>query len=86
MTEINEMYEVRAPFKGWPVREAHSLKDASEMILGSPYWNIPDDRYVVLDKNDTYSLLAQVVDEKVSRQNRYLAVNMDLMEHSVKIT
>jgi hypothetical protein len=86
MTEVNEIYDLREAIKGWPVNEAGSLKEASEMILGSPFWDIPEDRYIVIDKNETYSLLAVFANGKVSSKNRYLAVNMDFMENSVRIS
>jgi hypothetical protein len=86
MTEVNEIYDLREAIKGWPVNKAGSLTEASKMILGSPYWDIPEDRYIVIDKNETYSLLAVFVNGKASSRNRYLAVNMDLMENSVRVS
>ena len=84
MTEVNELYDLQEAIKGWPVNGAGSLEEASEMILGSPYWDIPGDRYIVIDKNEIYSLLAVFAKGKVSSKNRYLAVNMDLMKNSVR--
>lgn len=83
MTELNEIYELRGAVKGWPVEDAGSLDDASHMILGSPYWDVPEDRYVVIDKNDTYSLVAVVTPNgNISRAKRYMVVNMDFDENS----
>jgi len=86
MTEVNEIYDLQEAIKGWPVHEAGSLKEASETILGSPYWDIPEDRYIVIDKNETYSLLAVYANGKVSSKRRYLVVNMDFMENSVRVS
>lgn len=85
MTEINEIYELREPIKGWPVEGAESLMEATGMIFGSPYWEIPEDRYIVIDKNDTYSLLAVFIKGRASHKKRYLAVNMDFLEHTILI-
>lgn len=86
MAEVNEIYELKQSIKGWPVNGAVSLKEASEMIFGSPYWEIPQDRYIVIDKNNTYSLLAVYADANVSSKNRYIVVDMDLMEYSNRIS
>lgn len=85
MAEINEIYHLRQSIKGWPVKGAETLQEASGMILGSPYWNIPEDRYVIIDGNETYSLLAVIREGKVSSQKRYMAVNMDIMGNSTKV-
>ncbi|HLP59710.1 MAG TPA: hypothetical protein VK186_12800 [Candidatus Deferrimicrobium sp.] len=85
MTEINGIYELRQPIKGWPVEGADSLNEASKMIFGSPYWEIPEDRYMVIDKNTTYSLLAVFSKGKASPKKRYLAVNMDFLEYTIRI-
>jgi hypothetical protein len=86
MTEVSEIYDLREAIKGWPVKEARSMDEASGMIFGSPYWDIPQDRYIVIDKNDTYSLLAVYSDGRVSSQKRYLAVNMDLKENGSRVS
>jgi hypothetical protein len=41
MIEKNNIYKLTSPLKGWPVHEAEDLEEASRMILGSPYWDIP---------------------------------------------
>jgi hypothetical protein len=79
MIEKNKIYRLISPLKGWPVQEADDLKEASRMILGSPYWNIPQDIYIVIDKNETYSLLAVYRKGKPSFEKRYMAVNMKLI-------
>lgn len=83
MTEINEVYQLRHSIKGWPVKDAGTIKEATEIIFGSPYWDIPEDVYKIVDKNETYSLLAIVNDEKLSKENRYLVVNMAFTDHSI---
>ncbi len=85
MTEINGIYELREPIKGWPVEGAESLGEASEMIFGSPYWEIPEDRYIVIDKNDTYSLVAVFTEGRASHKKRYLVVNIDFLEYTIRI-
>ncbi len=82
MPEIDETYELRESVKGWPVEEARTLKQASEMILGSPYWDTPEDTYIILDKNETYSLLAVYRGGRVSTSKRYMVVNIDFLENS----
>lgn len=86
MIEINKVYELRKSIKGWPVQGAGSLKEASEIIFGSPYWDIPEDRYIVIDKNDTYSLAAVFLEGRVSTKKRYLVVNMDFLENSEEVS
>lgn len=81
MIHINGVYNLLAPIKGWPVREAKKLEEASRMILGSPYWQIPQDLYKVIDKNETYSLLAVYREGRISWNKRYLALNMKLVDH-----
>ena len=81
MIEKDNVYKLLATIKGWSVREAQTLEDASRMILGSPYWQIPEDTYKIIDKNETYSLLARYKDGRISWDNRYLAVNMKLADH-----
>ncbi|MCP4221168.1 MAG: hypothetical protein GY765_41445 [bacterium] len=85
MTEIDQVYELKRPIKGWPVRKASNLQEAAEMIFGSPYWELPEDRYVVLDNNETYSILAVVSSGRASLNNRYMVVNMDFVDNSRKI-
>lgn len=85
MTEINGIYELREPIKGWPVEGAESLGEATDMIFGSPYWEIPEDRYIVIDKNDTYSLVAVFFEGRASHKKRYLVVNMDFLEYSFRV-
>jgi len=82
MIKIENIYRVVTPFKGWPVQEANNLDEATQMILGSPYWAIPQDVYKIVDQNDTYSLLAVYDPEsgRASRTIRYLAVNMHLQD------
>jgi hypothetical protein len=80
MIEKNKIYKLISPLKGWPVHEAEDLEEASRMILGSPYWDIPQDIYKVIDKNETYSLLAVYRKGKTSFDKRYLAVNVRLVE------
>lgn len=80
MIEKNKIYRLISHLKGWPVQEAENLEEASRMILGSPYWNIPQDVYKVIDKNETYSLLAVYRKGKTSFDKRYMAVNMKLIE------
>jgi hypothetical protein len=86
MIEINEIYDLQQSIKGWPVQGAGSLKEAAEIIFGSPYWDIPEDRYIIIDKNDTYSLAAVFLEGRVSTKKRYLVVNMEFMEHSEKVS
>lgn len=87
MKNINdEIHELRESVKGWPVEGASSLKQASEMILGSPYWNIPEDTYIRLDRNETYSLLAVYSRGRVSTSKRYMVVNIDFLENSRLVT
>ncbi len=86
MTEVNELYDLRESIKGWPVNGAGSLEEASGMILGSPYWDVPDDRYIVIDKNETYSVLAVFARGKVSSKNRYMVVNMDFKKSSARVS
>jgi hypothetical protein len=78
--KINKVYRLVAPLKGWPVEDANTLEDATHQILGSPYWDIPEDDYIVVDKNDTYSLLAVCQDGKPLNNIHYLAVNINLVE------
>ncbi|MCX6582236.1 MAG: hypothetical protein NT166_18855 [Candidatus Aminicenantes bacterium] len=85
MTEIDGIYELREPIKGWPVEGADSLGEASEMIFGSPYWEIPEDRYIVIDKNDTYGLVAVFNEGRASHKKRYLVVNMEFLENTIRI-
>jgi hypothetical protein len=80
MIEVGGFYKLLHSIKGWPVEDAGSLEEASRVILGSPYWDIPVDCYRVLDMNDTYSLIAVNRKGKVSRDKRYLAVNVTLIE------
>ena len=70
--------------KGWPAKDADSLSEASKMIFGSPYWDIPPDTYKILDMNETYGLMAVILDEKISHKNRYLAVVSDLVNNSIE--
>ncbi|MCP4157112.1 MAG: hypothetical protein GY757_55890 [bacterium] len=86
MTEINEIYTVERSLKCWPVKGAYTLEEASDMIFGSPYWELPQDRYKVIDKNETYILLAVYKENKASNINRYLVVNMDLLENAALAT
>ncbi|MCU0287497.1 MAG: hypothetical protein MUF15_14020 [Acidobacteria bacterium] len=86
MTELNDLYELYRPIKGWPVEGAESLQEASNMIFGSPYWEIPEDRYMIIDKNNTYSLLAVFAMGKASHKKRYLVLNMDFLEYTIPIT
>ncbi len=80
MIEINKVVKLISHVKGWPAQEARSIDEAAHMILGSPYCDIPEDIYKVMDKNETYSLLAVYRDGKTSITNRYMAVNMKLIE------
>ncbi len=80
MIEKNKIYKLISPLKGWAVHEADDLEEASRMILGSPYWDIPQDIYKVIDKNETYSLLAVYRKGKTSFDKRYLAVNIKLIK------
>ena len=80
MIEKNNVYKLVSPVKGWPIREAETLEEASHVILGSPYWQIPEDTYKILDKNETYSLLAVYKDGRISWNKRYLALNMKLVD------
>jgi len=86
MPEIDEIYDLRLSVKGWPVEGASSLRQASEMILGSPYWDIPEDTYIRLDRNETYSLLAVYGQGRVSTSKRYMVVNIDFIENSRPVT
>lgn len=79
--EIGGIYKLVYSIKGWPVENAKTIADATDSILGSPYWDIPKDCYRVLDKNEIYSLLAVSRDGKVSPDKRYLAVNITLKEN-----
>lgn len=85
MIEINNIYELREPIKGWAVEKADTLREATEMIFGSPNWEIPEDRYIIIDKNDTYSLLAVFNSGKPSYKKRYLVVNMDFLKNTIRI-
>jgi len=80
MLEIGMKYRLSVHLKGWPVKEAGSIEEASHLILGSPYWEIPKDIYIIIDKNETYSLLAVYCNGHPSRESRYLAINMALEE------
>jgi hypothetical protein len=80
MLEKDKIYKLLTPVKGWPVKEAETLEEAAGVILGSPYWDIPVDTYKVIDKNETYSLLAVYKEGRISMQNRYLATNMKLTD------
>ena len=82
MLEKDQIVRLLAPVKGWPAREAQSLEGAARMILGSPYWQIPADTYKIIDKNETYSLLAVYKNRRTSWNNRYLALNMKLLEQA----
>lgn len=86
MVEINEIYDLRDPIKGWAVEKADSLREATEMIFGSPNWEVPEDRYIIVDKNDTYSLLAVFNNGKASFKKRYLVVNMDFLKYTIRIS
>lgn len=81
MTDLNRIYQLKRAVKGWPVKGATTLKHASELIFGSPYWRIPEDSYMVIDKNDTYSLLALVSEGEVDPETRYMVVNMDFIDN-----
>ncbi|MGE5340885.1 MAG: hypothetical protein ACM3SY_05315 [Candidatus Omnitrophota bacterium] len=78
MIDVNKIYKLLTHLKGWPVRGARTLDEATRMILGSPYYDIPEDCYKVIDKNSTYSLLAVYHNGEISKKNRYMAVNMNL--------
>jgi hypothetical protein len=80
MIEKNKVYNLISPLKGWPVQEAADLEEAAGMILGSPYWDIPEDVYKVIDKNETYSLLVVYKKGKASFEKRYMAINVRLVE------
>ena len=80
MIDKEKVYNLTSPLKGWPVQEAQDLEEASRLILGSPYWDIPQDVYKVIDKNETYSLLAVYKKGRASFEKRYLAVNVRLIE------
>jgi len=80
MIEKEKIYTLSQPIKGWPVEDADTLEEAVAVIFGSPYWDIPDDCYKVLDKNETYSLLAVYKDKRTSMDKRYLAVNAKLSD------
>jgi hypothetical protein len=81
MIEKNNIYNLVSSVKGWPVREVETLEEASQVILGSPYWQIPEDTYKIIDKNETYSLLAVYRDGRTSWNKRYLALNMKLVDN-----
>ncbi len=78
--EQNQVFKVVKSFKGWPVEEAGSLEEASHMIFGSPYWEIPEDTYTIIDKNETFSILAVYKNGRPSYRTRYMAVNMNLSD------
>lgn len=80
MIEVNRIYKLLAHLKGWSVDDATNIAEASHLILGSPYWDIPKDMYRIIDKNDTYSLLAVYKDGRTISNNHYLAVNIHLEE------
>ena len=86
MIEKDRIFHLIVPIKGWPARAAQSLGEASKMIFGSPYWQIPQDTYKIVDMNETYSLVAVYKDGKISWNNRYLALNMKLQAHVEWIT
>jgi hypothetical protein len=86
MIEKDRIFHLTAPIKGWPVREAQSLAEATKMILGSPYWQIPRDTYKIIDNNETYSLVAVYKNGKISWSNRYLAINMKLLDQAEWVT
>jgi len=83
MIEKDKHYTLLSAIRGWPVQEAADLEEATQMILGSPYWEIPGDDYAVLETNGTYSLLAVCRKGRISMKNRYLALNMVLQERTV---
>ena len=72
--ETNRTYKLIRAVKGWPVEDSTTLDEAAKMILGSPYWDIPEDCYRVIDKNDTYCLLAVYRKGHTNPKNHYLAV------------
>jgi len=86
MIETNKIFNLLNPLKGWPVKEAETLAEATQMILGSPYWKIPQDTYRIIDKNEIYSLLAVYNEGKTSFENRYLATNIELMDKIEPVT
>jgi hypothetical protein len=81
--ETNHAYKLLQPIKGWPVEDSVSLEEATQLILGSPYWNIPEDTYLVIDKNETYCLLAVYHNHRMNPENHYLAVKIKTEEFLV---
>ena len=78
------LLELQHPIRGWPVKGADTLAEAADIIFGSPFREIPRDTYQIIDRNETYSLVAVVDQSRVSRKKRYLALNADLAGNSKK--
>ncbi len=85
MTKINEIYELKISIKGWPMKEVETIDNAAKEIFGSPYWELPLDRYIVIDRNDIYSLLAVYLDEKTNLKIEYMVVSQTLIENSKRV-
>jgi hypothetical protein len=62
------------------VEDSISLEEAANVILGSPYWDIPEDTYQIIDKNDTYCLLAVSHNGRLNPENHYMAVIINITE------
>ncbi len=81
MIEANQIYKLLHSVKGWPVEDASTLEEASANIFGSPYWNIPEDCYLVIETNATYCLLGVFQNGKVRPDCRYLTVSTHFDGH-----
>jgi hypothetical protein len=81
LVEVETIFFLKKPIKGWHVEEASTLADVSSMIFGSPNWDIPQDIYKIIDTNETYSLIAVFSQNKISYKNRYLALNSDIIKN-----
>ncbi len=78
--ELNSIYKLIKPCKGWPVEDSDTIEEAATVILGSPYWTLPEDCYKVIDRNETYSLLAVYRHGRISMDKRYLVVTVNIEE------
>ena len=73
------------PTKGWPAEDSDRIEEATKLILGSPYWTLPEDCYKVLDSNETYTLLAVFGNGRISLDKRYLVVTANI-EDSITLS
>lgn len=78
MIEKTRIYKLLQSVKGWPVDTAHNFEEAVTKIFGSPYWDIPEDCYQVIETNDIYCLLGVYEDGKLRSDYHYLTVTARL--------